>query len=470
MAVDRRAFGIGLLAGTAALSAKAQVPAWTTPDEAAIRQILTQRIDAQKAGVGIVVGIVDAQGRRYVSDGARDKHDPGPLDAKTIFEIGSMTKVFTSLLLAIAVQTGEVALDDPVEKHLPAGVHVPQRNGRQITLLDLATHSSGLPRLPTNLAPKDPANPYADYTPEMLWAFLAGYQLPRDIGSRYEYSNLGAGLLGQALCHRACMTYGDLVRRRITSPLGMASTTAELSPAQRMRLAPGHNGALQRVHGWDIPTLAGAGALFSDAEDVLGFLSAELGFTPSPLTAAMAAQLAPRRPGPAPNVDVALAWHVTRTASGRQIVWHNGGTGGYRTFMGFDPTSRVGVVVLTNVANEVGGDDIGFHLLAGDPLQTPPPPPKARTAISLPAETLDGLVGTYAYNAQVFLSITREGDQLFAQITGQARYPIFPESRDDVFWKVVDAQASFQRGPDGRAMGLVFRQGGGELRAVRTGP
>lgn len=472
MALDRRSFGVGALAGAAAMGAKvtgakAQPPAWTVPDEAAIQAILTQRIDVEKAGVGIVVGVVDARGRRYVSHGVRHAADARPVDARTIFEIGSMTKVFTSLLLAIAVEKGEVRLDDPVEMYLPSGVKVPERGGRKITLIDLATHSSGLPRMPGNFQPADPTNPYADYTAEQLWAFLGSYALPRDIGAKYEYSNVGAGLLGQALCRRANLGFGELVHRRITGPLGMASTTDDLSPAQAARLAPGHDRALAKVHGWDIPALAGAGALHSDAQDLLTFLSAELGFTPSPLAAAMAAQRVPRRPGPAPNVQVALAWHVTALAGGREILWHNGGTGGYRTFMGFDPAAKLGVAVLTNVANEVGGDDIGFHLLSGAPLQTPP---KARTAVSLPTADLDGLVGTYAYNTQVFLTVTREGDQLFAQVTGQPKYPIYPESRDEVFWKVVDAQAKFDRGPDGKATGFTFHQAGRELKAVRTGP
>jgi hypothetical protein len=138
--------------------------------------------------------------------------------------------------------------------------------------------------------------------------------------------------------------------------------------------------------------------------------------------------------------------------------------------MGFDPAAKVGVVVLTNTANEVGGDDIGFHLLAGAPLQTPTPAPKVRTAIRLPVSELDGLVGAYAINTQLFLTITREGDQLYAQIPGQAKYPVFTETRDDVFWKVVDAQASFQRGPDGRAIGLTFRQGGREAKAAWIAP
>ena len=114
-----------------------------------------------------------------------------PLDGNTVFEIGSISKVFTALVLADMVRKGELALEDPVAKYLPDTVKVPARNGRQITLLDLATQSSGLPRMPTNFTPKDPANPYADYTIRQLYDFLSGYQLPRDPGERYEYSNLG---------------------------------------------------------------------------------------------------------------------------------------------------------------------------------------------------------------------------------------------------------------------------------------
>jgi len=128
------------------------------------------------------------------------------MDGNTIFEVGSVTKVFTSLLLADMAQRGQVALTDPVAKSTCLlGLKMPERNGRQISLEDLATHTSGLPRLPSNLSPKDAANPYADYSIEQLYQFLSGYQLTRDIGPQYEYSNLGGGLLGHVLARRAGM-------------------------------------------------------------------------------------------------------------------------------------------------------------------------------------------------------------------------------------------------------------------------
>src|SRR5262245_32121737 len=131
-----------------------------------VRRILADRIDAQKQGVGMGVGILEPGDRRVVAYGKLDSGDARTLDGNTVFEIGSITKVFTSLLLADMVRRGEVALDDPVSKYLPGNVRMPRRGGREITLQDLATHTSGLPRLPSPFTPKNPANPYADYSVE----------------------------------------------------------------------------------------------------------------------------------------------------------------------------------------------------------------------------------------------------------------------------------------------------------------
>jgi serine-type D-Ala-D-Ala carboxypeptidase/endopeptidase len=153
------------------------------PSDSAIRTIITNRVDA-KLSTGIVVGVLEPSGRRrIVSYGASGTFRP--LDANSVFEIGSITKTFTAALLADMVTRGEVRLDDPVAKYLPASVKMPSRNGRQITLLDLATQSSGLPGMPNNFHPADPNNPYADYTPAAMYAFLSSYELPRDIGAQY---------------------------------------------------------------------------------------------------------------------------------------------------------------------------------------------------------------------------------------------------------------------------------------------
>ncbi|HZZ31444.1 MAG TPA: serine hydrolase [Phenylobacterium sp.] len=465
------AIASGLLIVTGAPPASAPSPAaaaWVTPSDAKIRGILAQRIDAEHRGVGIVVGVIDARGRRIVAYGVSDKGDPRPLNGQTMFEIGSMTKVFTSLVLSEMIESGEVKLDDPVAKFLPPGTKVPERGGRKITLIDLATHTSGLPRMPDNFRPKDPSNPYADYTIDQLYAFLGGYTLPRDIGAQYEYSNLGGGLLGQALSRRAGLDYEALVKRRITGPLGMADTTITLSPSEKARLAEGHTATLEPTANWDLPTLAGAGALRSDANDMLTFLAAELGYVKTPLAAAMQAQIEPRRPSGSPNLSVALGWHILSRPGKDEIVWHNGGTGGYRTFMGVDAKAGVGVVVLTNAATVTGGDDIGFHILAGVPLQAPQKPPSEHHAIMLDPKTLDVYVGRYQFALQAILTVTRDGDRLFTQLTGQPSVEIFPESRTDFFLKVVDAQLSFDLPPTGAAVAVTLHQNGRDQMAKRV--
>jgi serine-type D-Ala-D-Ala carboxypeptidase/endopeptidase len=334
----------------------------SVPSDSKIRKILVERIDTFHQSVGIVVGVIGPGGRRVIAYGKLDNNDKRPVDGNTIFEIGSITKVFTSLLLADMVRRGEVALTDPIAKYLPAEVKAPERAGQSITLENLSTHTSGLPRLPTNMTSKDRYNPYADYSVEQLYQFLSTYTLTRDIGSQFEYSNLGAGLLGHILARRAGMDYESLVRSQICDVLAMNSTRITLAPEMKARLAVGHNAQLESVANWDLPTLAGAGALRSSTNDLLTFLAANLGYAESPLGPAMVAMLKVRRPTGPTGEKVALAWMVS-THNGKEIVWHNGGTGGYRSFMGFDPKTRVGIVVLSNAETTVGVDDIGRHLL-----------------------------------------------------------------------------------------------------------
>jgi D-alanyl-D-alanine-carboxypeptidase/D-alanyl-D-alanine-endopeptidase len=280
------------------------------------------------------------------------------------------------------VQRGEVALTDPVSKFLPSNVKMPERNGKKITLADLFTQTSGLPNMPANMNPKDPMNnPFADYTVDQLYQFLSGFRLTRDIGSQYEYSNLGVGLLGHVLALPAGSSYEDLIRTRISQPLDMSSTSIALSPDMKARLAVGHNGALR-----------------STANDLLNFLAANLGYRKTPLAAAMSAQISTRRPTGTPGLEIAYAWHI-RTAHGSSIILHNGGSGGYDAFMGFDPKSGVGAVVLSNSAAGDGPYDIGRYATAPDSI----------------------------------LTITRAGDHLFADAPhGGGTFEILPRERNRV--------------------------------------
>ena len=442
-------------------------PTPPTASDADIRKILADRIDVHRQAVGIVVGVVDANGRRIVAYGKRAANDPRLPDGDTVFEIGSITKVFTSLLLADAVERKEVALADPVAKYLPATVTVPER-GRAITLEDLASHRSGLPRMPSNFAPKDGANPYADYSVEQMYQFLSAHQLARDVGAQYQYSNYGAALLGHVLARRAGMDYEALVKARILGPLGMRDTTITLTPEMKTRLAGGHTASLEPTRNWDLPTFAGAGALRSTTNDMLTFLSAAIGLTPSPLTPAMARTLATRWPAGQGSMDIALGWHIFKAPAG-DLMWHNGGTGGYRTFMGYNPRTRVGIVVLSNTSTPAGPDDIGRHLLdASIPLvQTFSAPTASRTEVKVDPVLFDRYVGQYQLAPSAILTVTRDGSQFFVQLTGQPRFDIFAESEKKFFLKVVDAQLTFETDTQNKAVAVVLHQNGRDQRAPR---
>jgi D-alanyl-D-alanine-carboxypeptidase/D-alanyl-D-alanine-endopeptidase len=447
----------------------AQAPAGViTPTDAELHQILVDRIDVAHRSVGIVIGIITPAGRRLVAYGGREPGDRRPLDGDTVFEIGSVTKVFTGLLLADMVRRGEVALTDPIATYLPPGTRTPTRNGRAVTLVDLATHTSGLPRLPTNFHPKDDANPYADYTVADLYGFLGSFQLPRDIGSTFEYSNLGDGLLGHVLALRAGLDYETLVRTRITEPLALSSTAITLTPALRARLAPGHDVQLHPAGTWDFPSLPGAGALRSTANDLLTLLAAFLGDRPTPLGPAMAAMLTPRHGTDSADLAIGLSWLI-RTAPPPVVIWHDGGTGGYRSFIGFCPKTHVGVVVLANAYTPEGVDDLGAHVLDPtiDARTAKELAPKVHKQVPVDTATFRGFVGRFQMAPDFVLTISRDGDHLFAQATGQSRFEIFPESPTDYFAKVADIQVSFVVDAEGRATSLIVHQAVGDTSAPR---
>jgi CubicO group peptidase (beta-lactamase class C family) len=314
----------------------------------AIRAFLRQRVEVEKRNVGLVVGIMDDHGCSLVSCGKMNDGDAQEVNGDTLFEIGSITKTFTALLLQDMVERGEMKLEDPVAKFLPASVRMPTRHGREITLLHLATHSSGLPRMPDNFDPKRADNIAADYTDEQMYAFLSGCKLTRDPGAKFEYSNLGSGLLGQVIALKAGTDYESLVVDRICGPLQMDSTRIRLTPELKARFATGHNQLGYAVSGLDFQVLMGAGALRSSANDMLKYVSANLGLTPSPLTTLMNKTHGVRFRSVLRRVGVGLAWLVQMDPQGRQIIWHGGGTDGFGTFAGFDKRRRRGVVALSN--------------------------------------------------------------------------------------------------------------------------
>jgi CubicO group peptidase (beta-lactamase class C family) len=409
---------------------------------------------------GISAAVIDGDDVTFFNSGQRTTGDAA-VDARTIYEIGSVTKVFTSLLLADMAARGEVGLDDPIDGLLPDGVKPPRRDERSITLRQLAQHTSGLPRLPGNFAPASETDPFADYTTEKLYAFLNGYTLPRAIGEKYEYSNLGMGLLGALLARRADTEYEALVETRICQPLGMESTTGELNDAVRARLAPGHHGA-RTVSCWTIPALPGCGQLRSSAAEMARFVRAHLEPDASPLSAAIRTCLDTNGAATTdiPKTKVTLGWHLTETAGGK-VYWHNGGTGGYRSFIGFNPQKQRGVVVLANSPYSV--DNLAMHLLdRANPLAP------IKESVVVPPQVLQSYVGQYRLTILHQFDITLENGQLFARLTGQASLPLWAESPTKFFYREVDAQITFERDAEQRPQALVLHQFGADQRAARV--
>ncbi len=411
---------------------------------------------------GLAVGLISESGTQVVGYGRVSENDASTPGPETVFEIGSISKVFTGLLLAQMVEEHLVELNEPVQKLLGDSMTVPQGD-REITLVDLATHSSGLPRMPSNFNPKDLTNPYADYSVEQLGKFISGYKLKRQPGVRSEYSNLGVGLLGHALALKSGGTYESLLRTRICEPLKMADTCITLSDGQKARLAQAHDCDGRPESNWDLPTFAGAGAIRSTAADMLKFLAANIGLVQTPMDAAIAESHVVHFQTPDGPHDVALCWQVQRKPL---FIWHNGQTGGYHSYAAFSPEKRLGVVVL---ATTTGGhvDALGNRVLKlltdgdAEPLKLP-------QAIAITPEDLEPLLGDYKLNLLATIHITRDGDQLFVQLTGQPKVRFYPESKTRFFCRVVEAAITFEADEAGQIKQLVLHQNGLDQPAPRA--
>jgi len=325
-----------------------------------LKQQLTSGELAPGTGAGLAIGILKHGERRVITYGAAK--------ADSLFEIGSITKTFTGLILARMVAQGKVRLDEPVRELLPAGT-VAKPSGAEITLLDLATHHSGLPRMPDNFHPADPDNPYADYDTQKLYAYLTKHGVAKPPDARFDYSNVGVGLLGQALAVRDGRSYPDLLREEITGPLGMADTVVKLSAEQQRRFLQGYSERHNRVHAWDLDAVAGAGGIRSTAGDMLTYLEANLHPEKyGSLTGALVSSHRIRE-GVGHGVEIALAWMHNDESGTYQ---HGGATAGFTTDAFFNPQEDCAAVVLLNSGPNrlLAPSMIGEHIrqrLSGEP-------------------------------------------------------------------------------------------------------
>jgi serine-type D-Ala-D-Ala carboxypeptidase/endopeptidase len=344
------------------------LPPVSAPD---MQAVLTKDFDhllksgplAAGTGIGVTIGVQ--------RDGERRVFSYGAARPDSLFEIGSITKTFTGLVLAQMIEQQHVTAEQPVRTLLPANA-VPKPSGTEISLLDLVTHRSGLARLPPNFEPANPANPYLDYSVDRLYAYLAQHGLARPADAAPAYSNLGFGLLGQALENRANVDYAILLSQQITIPLCMTDTFVQLDEAHKARFIQGHTHDRNLTGPWDFDALAGAGAIRSTADDLLKYLAAQM--QPAPceraadslhtktLTAAIKrSQTVQGDLGP--GGKIAYGWIFNPETGG--TYWHNGGTGGYTSYAFFNPQHRYAGVVLTNLAigpRSMFADTLGTHL------------------------------------------------------------------------------------------------------------
>jgi D-alanyl-D-alanine-carboxypeptidase/D-alanyl-D-alanine-endopeptidase len=325
---------------------------------------LVEPLTKDKPLIGLVVGVwVDSKphvfGYGKVTTAVGEMEPNGD----TLFEIGSVTKAFTGVLLAEAVARKEVALDNPANKHLPTDLHIKPKSDQPVTLLHLATHRSGLPvQPPFRLFNRNMANPYADFVRPKLVQLMAELKPDREPGAKFEYSNLAVGLLGHALVAAAkADSYDALVWDRVCKPLGLKNTREALTGAQKALLARGHNAKLDPTDPWDFATLEASGGLKSSANDLLRFTATNLGEVMAPLLDAMMASHEKREvAGP---YEIGLCWFRKKLKSGEFMVWHNGGTGGYCSMIAFTPATKRAVIVLCSAQLRSELDTLAFEAM-----------------------------------------------------------------------------------------------------------
>lgn len=415
---------------------------------------------APAPGAVVIVGIVD-HGVTHIYTAGTPPADAPPLDASTEFQIGSITKTFTATLLAKMVRSGKVHLDDPIGKYLPAGIHAPSYKGKQITLLNLAEQNSGLPEMPANFAPSNPADPYADYGTAPLYDFLGRYVLTRAPGAKFAYSNLGVGLLGVLLSKAAHTDYPSLVSSGVFKPLGMNETSASVTPQIQARLMPGLTQGLTPSPAWTFSALAGAGAINSSMHDMLLYLKANMEAPSGSLGSAMAFAQQPRSDTTlAPFMRIGLTWFTNVNS---HITWHNGQTGGYHSFLGFDRAEETGIVVLANVA-QFRVDDLAIHLLAPEPNDAVPviatPPPAVLPHGNSP------YVGIYQLSSAFAITIFEENGRLYGQATKQPQFELTLQSGTTFKVAGVDATITFVLDSAGHVTALVLHQNGLNMRGT----
>jgi CubicO group peptidase (beta-lactamase class C family) len=429
--------------------------------ETKIREFVQPYLDAEILNA-VSIGVVHGDQTWIGHFGQLSSQHANPPNDQTIYEIGSISKVFTGLLLAHAVETGQLKLEQPVGSLMNTLETTNADVGTSITLLHLSTHNSGLPRMPNNWKPADPKDPYVDYDRELLTAFMSKVKPGKKPNEATAYSNVGVGLLGDLLAAKSGVSYGELLSRTISEPLKMSDTTVKLSDEQLKRVAPPHNAALEAEQLWEFDALAGAGAIRSTVPDMLKFIQAIL--VPPKTELGKAVDLAWQQHVPSRNgyFAMSLGWHIARDGSTR---WHNGQTGGYHSMMLVNRPLQSGVIVLSNTATgevDAIGESI-IQMLAGMDVK----PREFSKAKQVSPESMKRLAGKYKLFPNFILDVRVQGDRLMVQATNQPAIQVYAESETRWQYRVVKAAITFELPEQGPATALTLHQNGRDMRGPR---
>jgi CubicO group peptidase (beta-lactamase class C family) len=310
------------------------------------------------ATTGLSIGILRNGKNVYYGYGETEKGNGKLPDEHTIFEIGSISKTFTSIILANAVLQNKVKLDDPASKYFPDSIPALVYGGTAVTLKTMSNHTSAIPRMPANFHPSDNNNPYKDYDDKDLFGFYKTLKLERKPGIQYEYSNLAAGTLGVILEKIYKKSYQDLFVEAICNPLGMNDTREFIRKTDSVRFAKGYNEEGKYNSPWDFEALAPAGSIRSTASDLLKYANANLGTGPASLEKAIEfTHVITFSDG---NNITALGWHYIKPGKD-EVLFHNGGTGGYRSYLAVNLQRKFAVVILSNTA--IGVEEVGNAIM-----------------------------------------------------------------------------------------------------------
>jgi len=385
----------------------------------------------------IIIGLYENGEVDYFRYGVTDIIGDKTPNKDTVFEIGSISKVFTSTLLATKVAAGQLQLADPVKKHLPQSCRSDKT--ASITLEMLATHHSGLPRMPSNHEPQYYKLKPVGYTRNDLCDYLINADELSQVGIEYSYSNLGMGLLGVILETNSGQSLNALLNRNIFDKLGLDNSGIGASNVDASKLAQGHHGVI-RTPASPNGALDGAGAVLSTAQDLIKFMRAHFKDKKTPLDNAFDLTLASRKSA-WEGTEIGLGWHIQENDLGEITYWHNGSKGGFHGFIAMDIHKKKAIVVLANSGGD-GNDDIGFHLMNSSYPIKPTPTYKQ---VKLDDSLLNQYQGIFDTEFGVPIEITKHDGQLKATFGEQFALNIYPRNENTFFYRAINAQISFDR-------------------------